>query len=155
MNCLLPLQTGVVGWNPTQGMDVCERLFCVCVVLCVGSGLATGWSPLEGALSTVYWIKKLKKRPSPTKGCRAIERQIQESVINYKRCGWEFFSIHSLSHHFQKGCEGHSAFCPTCIGMLFSPGMIFELETNPSSPFPFCIPTRVHCVGLRCRLSFF
>jgi hypothetical protein len=24
------------------GMDVCVRLFCVCVVLCVGSGLATG-----------------------------------------------------------------------------------------------------------------
>jgi hypothetical protein len=27
----------IVGSNPTQGMDVC-----VCVVLCVGSGLATG-----------------------------------------------------------------------------------------------------------------
>jgi hypothetical protein len=32
----------IVGSNPTQGMDVCLRLFCVCVVLCVGSGLATG-----------------------------------------------------------------------------------------------------------------
>jgi hypothetical protein len=30
--------TGVVGSNPTRGMDVCLRLFCVCVVLCVGSG---------------------------------------------------------------------------------------------------------------------
>jgi hypothetical protein len=27
--------------NP-EGMDVCVCLFCVCVVLCVGSGLATG-----------------------------------------------------------------------------------------------------------------
>jgi hypothetical protein len=27
----------IVGSNPTQGMDVC-------VVLCVGSALATGWS---------------------------------------------------------------------------------------------------------------
>jgi hypothetical protein len=26
--------TGIVGSNPTQGMDVCLRLFCVCVVLC-------------------------------------------------------------------------------------------------------------------------
>jgi hypothetical protein len=25
-----------------RGMDVCVRLFCVCVVLCVGNGLATG-----------------------------------------------------------------------------------------------------------------
>jgi hypothetical protein len=36
---------GIVDSNPTQGMDVCVRLFCVCVVLCVGRGLATAWSP--------------------------------------------------------------------------------------------------------------
>jgi hypothetical protein len=34
--------TEIVDSNPTGGMDVCVRLFCVCVVLCVGSGLATG-----------------------------------------------------------------------------------------------------------------
>jgi hypothetical protein len=33
---------GITGSNRTQGMDVCLRLFCVCAVLCVGSGLATG-----------------------------------------------------------------------------------------------------------------
>jgi hypothetical protein len=33
--------SGVVGANPTRGMDVCVRLFCV-YVLSVGSGLATG-----------------------------------------------------------------------------------------------------------------
>jgi hypothetical protein len=33
---------GIVGSNPPQDMDVCVRLFCVCVVLCVGTGLATG-----------------------------------------------------------------------------------------------------------------
>jgi hypothetical protein len=32
----------IVGLNPIQGMDVCVRLFCLYVVLCVGSGLATG-----------------------------------------------------------------------------------------------------------------
>jgi hypothetical protein len=31
-----------VGSNPTQGMDVCVRLFCVWAVPCAGSGLATG-----------------------------------------------------------------------------------------------------------------
>jgi hypothetical protein len=31
-----------VGSNPTRGMDVCVRLFCIFVVLCIGSGLATG-----------------------------------------------------------------------------------------------------------------
>jgi hypothetical protein len=50
---------GVVGSNPTQGMDVWVRLFCVCVVLCVGSGLATGLSPVQGVLLSVYRIKKL------------------------------------------------------------------------------------------------
>jgi hypothetical protein len=33
---------GIVGSNPTQGMDVCVRLFCVCVVMRVRSGLAMG-----------------------------------------------------------------------------------------------------------------
>jgi hypothetical protein len=27
--------TGVVGLNPTEGVDVSVGLFCVCVVLCV------------------------------------------------------------------------------------------------------------------------
>jgi hypothetical protein len=30
-----PSNTGIVVSIPTQGMDVCVRLFCVCVVLCV------------------------------------------------------------------------------------------------------------------------
>jgi hypothetical protein len=58
---------GIVDSNPTQGMDVYVRLFCVCIVLCVGSGLATGWSPVQGVLPTVYRIKKLKKRPRSNK----------------------------------------------------------------------------------------
>jgi hypothetical protein len=62
------VKAGIVGSNPTQGMDVCVRLFCVCVVLCIGSGLATGWSPVQGVLPTVYRIKKLKKLPRPNKG---------------------------------------------------------------------------------------
>jgi hypothetical protein len=33
---------GVVGSNPTQGMDVCVCLFCVGAVLYVGSGIETG-----------------------------------------------------------------------------------------------------------------
>jgi hypothetical protein len=66
--------SGIVGSNPAQGMGVCVRLFCVCVVLCVGSGLTTGWYPVQGVLSTVYRIKKLKSGQGPTKGCRATDR---------------------------------------------------------------------------------
>jgi hypothetical protein len=50
----------IVGSNPTQGMDVC-------VVLCVSSGLATSWSPVEGVLPNVYRIKKLQKWPRSNK----------------------------------------------------------------------------------------
>jgi hypothetical protein len=60
--------TGVVGLNPTRGMDICVRLFCFCAVLCVSRGLATDWSPVQGVLPTVYRISKLKKRPKPNKG---------------------------------------------------------------------------------------
>jgi hypothetical protein len=41
-------------------MPMC--VYSVCIVLCVGSSLATGWSPFQGVLPTVYGIKKLKKR---------------------------------------------------------------------------------------------
>jgi hypothetical protein len=60
--------TGIVDSNPTQGMDVCVRLLHACVVLCVGSGLASGWSPVQGVLPTVYRMKRLQKRPGPNKG---------------------------------------------------------------------------------------
>jgi hypothetical protein len=56
----------------TGGIDVCVRLFCVCVVLCVGRGLATGWSPAQGVLPTVYRFRKTeKKAKAQRKGCRA------------------------------------------------------------------------------------
>jgi hypothetical protein len=35
---------------PTRGMDICEPIFCVCVVPCTGRGLASGWSPIQGVL---------------------------------------------------------------------------------------------------------
>jgi hypothetical protein len=67
--------TGVVGSNTTRGMDVCVRLFCV--VPCVGSGLATGWSPIQGVLPTVYRIKKLKKRRRVN-----IERERERELLS-------------------------------------------------------------------------
>jgi hypothetical protein len=34
--CARPLNTGIVGSIPIQGMDVCPYFFCVCVGLCKG-----------------------------------------------------------------------------------------------------------------------
>jgi hypothetical protein len=56
---------GIVGSDPTQGMDVCVRLFCVCVVVCEGSGLATGWSPVQGVLPTVCILRNWKSGQGP------------------------------------------------------------------------------------------
>jgi hypothetical protein len=64
--------TGIMGSNPTQAMDVCMRLFCVCDVLCEGSGLATGSSPVQGVPPTVYRLRNWKSDEDPKKGCRAI-----------------------------------------------------------------------------------
>jgi hypothetical protein len=52
-------------------MYICVRLYCVYVVLCVCSGLATGCSSVQGVLPSVYRIKKLNKRPRSNK--RTIE----------------------------------------------------------------------------------
>jgi hypothetical protein len=54
------LNAGIIGSNLVQCMDVCVGLFCVCVALCVSSGFAKGWSPIQGVLPTVCRIKKLK-----------------------------------------------------------------------------------------------
>jgi hypothetical protein len=62
-------RTGIVGSNPTRGMDVCVRLFCVCV----GSGFATGSSPVQGVLPTVKILRNWKSGQGPTKGCGAID----------------------------------------------------------------------------------
>jgi hypothetical protein len=37
--------TGIMGSNPTWGMDVCVCLFCIYAALYAGSGIATVWSP--------------------------------------------------------------------------------------------------------------
>jgi hypothetical protein len=53
MNCLRPFKHWNRGFESHLRHDVCVHLFCVCVVLCAGSGLTTGWSPVRGVLPTV------------------------------------------------------------------------------------------------------
>jgi hypothetical protein len=51
--------TGIVGSNPTRGMDICALLFCLCAV-CVDSGIATSWSPVQEILQTVCRLRNWK-----------------------------------------------------------------------------------------------
>jgi hypothetical protein len=46
--------TGIVGSNSTQGMDGC--VYSAFLLSCVGCGLATDWSPVQGALPTVLGL---------------------------------------------------------------------------------------------------
>jgi hypothetical protein len=59
------------------GFESHSRHGCLCVVLCVGSGLATGWSLIRG----VYHVKILRnwrKGQGPTKDCRASDEWMNE-----------------------------------------------------------------------------
>jgi hypothetical protein len=62
--------TGIVGSNSAEGMDVCifVRLFCVHVIVCVDSSFVKGRSPVQGIVLTLYKIKKLQKQPLSNRG---------------------------------------------------------------------------------------
>jgi hypothetical protein len=74
MTVLTCSKAGVVGSNPTRGMNVRLRLLCVYIVLWVGSGLATGWSPSKESYRLCMGLRNWKIGQGPTKGCRSIER---------------------------------------------------------------------------------
>jgi hypothetical protein len=88
--------TGIVDSNPTRGMDVSVRSFYACV--CVGSGLATVWSTVQGVVPTVYKIKELKKRPRSNK--RTLARQMcsgEPYFICYDICASYLISTKLIS----------------------------------------------------------
>jgi hypothetical protein len=66
--------TGIVGSNPIWAMDVSVRFFCVCAVLCSGSGLATGRSPFEESYNLCTGLRNWKSGQGPTKGSTVIDR---------------------------------------------------------------------------------
>jgi hypothetical protein len=54
MNCLLSLEHWDLGFESHSMLGcMCVRLFCVCV----GSGRATSWSPVQGVLPTVLGLR--------------------------------------------------------------------------------------------------
>jgi hypothetical protein len=53
MNYLARSDSGIVGSNPTEIMGVYKRLFRVCAVLCLGSGLGMGRSLVQGVPPSV------------------------------------------------------------------------------------------------------
>jgi hypothetical protein len=67
---------------PTRGMDICVILFCVYVVLCVGSGLETGWS-------LVRVVCSLCKKDYETEE----EARAQQSAVDEWMIDWMNFNV--------------------------------------------------------------
>jgi hypothetical protein len=94
----------ILGSNFTGGMDVCVRLFYV--VLCVGSGLAMGWSPVQGVLPNVYQINKLKERP-----------RLNKRAVEHKKEGEECpITASQLLYRYKQNMKEE---CPTTDSQLF------------------------------------
>jgi hypothetical protein len=89
----------IVESNPTEGRDVCVRLFSVRVGLCVGSGLVMGLSRVQEVLSTVCRkrLRNWRRGQDPTKGGRSIDEWMQKFLTPYisdtkKRYKFKYFS---------------------------------------------------------------
>jgi hypothetical protein len=75
--------TGVMGLNPTRGMDVHVCLCCVCAILCVGSGFVTGWSPTKESCWLCIGLWNWKSGQGPAKGCRTINEWMNiKTIVN-------------------------------------------------------------------------
>jgi hypothetical protein len=86
MNCLRSLGRWNRGFVSRSGHGylVCVCFFfCVCVVLCLGRGLATSWSLVQGVLPSLKVIMKLKEEVRSLGGCRASERQNGDLPTRY------------------------------------------------------------------------
>jgi hypothetical protein len=79
----LSSNAGIVGSNPTRGMAV---FVCVYSMFVLGSGLATGLSPMQGVLADCLSIKKLKSNKA-FRGCDVLQ---VGATGNRERCSYSY-----------------------------------------------------------------
>jgi hypothetical protein len=120
-------------------MSVC--VYSVCVVLCVGSGLATGWSPVQGVLPGRA-IAQAVSRWLPTAMAR-VRARVWLSVIcgGLSGVGTGFLrvlrfplqsSFHQILHHHNHPGQVQLAIqSPTCrVTQLGLQSSLWELKKN-------------------------
>jgi hypothetical protein len=104
-------------------MDVCLRLFFVCVVLCAGSGLATGWSSVQGVLATVLGLRNWSAAKRFTDAVRSKvgsnrnkererESQNEDEMLNTSRTLRRIYSL------FRRVSPGYD-FCHSVYNLSF------------------------------------
>jgi hypothetical protein len=93
MNCLRSSERWDYGFEShSRHGCLCVRLFCVCVVLCVGCDLATCLSLVHGVLPSVKWLWNWKIRgQGPTTDCRAIDEWMNEWINGWMN-EWTLFN---------------------------------------------------------------
>jgi hypothetical protein len=69
-------KAGIAGSDPTQGIDVCLCLFCVCI----GSGPETGWSPVRGVLPNVLGLRNWSETKRFTYGLCSNGRAVTQRL---------------------------------------------------------------------------
>jgi hypothetical protein len=87
-----------VGPNSTKRMDVwCVCVYSVCVVLCLGRGLETSWSPVQGVLPSVKLSRNWEISPMFRSGARSR-----------KKIGWTELrvNLHRTRFSFPLGQKG-------------------------------------------------
>jgi hypothetical protein len=108
----------IVGSNPARSMDVC--LFLCVVLSCVGRGLASGRSPVQGVLPIVYrFTSKNPSTPQDKKGrLRRKERNTCAGVGTCRILIRSFiFTLISLNQCMQNACHLKNEFTVrrTCV----------------------------------------
>jgi hypothetical protein len=124
MNRLARSNARIVGLNPTRGMGVC--VYSVCVVLCVGKGHATAWSPFKES----YRLRlKNWKRGQGSQGLYSHTQIVFSMNININEDSTSgFVWVWNCFLTFKEEPHGLSGFEKTVMRRIFEPGTEKWLE---------------------------
>jgi hypothetical protein len=108
---------GIIISNPIRGMNLCVCLFSICVVLWVGSSVATGWTLSKGSYWMCIRLRNWKTCEGPTKDCWAIIIIIitipwPESASKLYRSSDRRMSAKFVPTFVDRGCRVNSATNP-------------------------------------------
>jgi hypothetical protein len=120
-NAFTPQTLGSWVWIPfVAWMSVC--VYSVFVLSCVGSGLATGWSPVQGVLPTVSkiqtlelinseWVQARESNQSSKREKKIVLSYLQFSLVS------RHFTVARILHMRAAGCILHLDFSavPCCV----------------------------------------